>query len=308
MATRSQQLPRWIGWDGNNLFRRQAANKGLSQLRYKGRATGAIHGTVKSIIEMCVKYKPRAIVVVFDGSGARKEKQKIYSEYKSQRMSSMDDGLYQQMMVIRDILLAAGVCVLQKAGVDGDDALGALVRHLPEYSKLIVSNDKDFLQCVDARCRTLRYRGEGPEIWTPRTVKQHYGVRPNQFADYLALCGDGVDNIPGLKNCGPKTAVPWLEKYGSLKNIIRSSDALGDRWRRQIQSQQHELKKFQRLTTLDTSVISDVAMQGIRKRMIPGAYSNELQALCADNGLKWIGSWFAAHPHGIVAATKGLWS
>lgn len=303
----AKNIKKLLIWDGNNLFRRCAGNKGLARLTFKGRPTGAIHGTVKGVLTEIQELKPDECVIVFDGKGARARKQKIYAGYKAQRESSMDESLHHQMMITRDILKAAGLCVLQKDGVDADDAIGALAT-IPNRSVLVSSNDKDFLQLCSGSCSTIRNLGNGPEIWDQYTVRKRFGVNPNQIADYLALCGDGIDGIPGLKGCGPVNAVQFLNEYGTIKDIVKNRKHLGPRWSKAIASQIDDLKLFYRLTLLDTSVISPTAMETILPRLVPGKYSPELKALCELHGLTWLQKWFLSHRPTVLSSTRGLWS
>ena len=293
-------------WDGNNLFRRNAGNKGLANLKFNGRTTGAIHGTIKSIVTDIQTYKPDECAVVFDGNGAKSRKQRIYAGYKANRSSSMDDDLQQQLNITIDILRAAGICTLQKAGIDADDAIGALAS-IPKRSVLIMSADKDFLQLVSPTCSQIRIRGEGPELWTEQTVKDKMQVYPSQISDYLALCGDAVDGIPGLRGCGPKNAIQLLKDWDCLEKIIRHYYELPPKWKYAVEIQRDELRTFHRLTKLDTSVISATAMASIIPRLTPQKYSNDLSKHCEMNGLVWLQKWFLSHRPLVTASPRGLW-
>lgn len=302
----AKKLTKLMVWDGNNLFRRSAGNKGLARLTFKGKPTGAIHGTVKAVLTDIQMYKPDECAIVFDGSGARASKQKIYAGYKAQRASSMDESLHHQMIITRDILRAAGLCVLQKPGVDADDAIGCLT-NLPNRSILIGSNDKDFLQQVSETCSQIRNLGNGPELWNLAKLREAWQLEPNQVADYLALCGDGVDGIPGLKGCGPKNALEMLHEWGSLRSIVENRAQLPERWHKAVEKQRKQLKVFYSLTKLDTSVITDSAMQTILPRLIPGKYSPDLKAICETHGLTWLNKWFLSHRPSVLSSARGLW-
>jgi DNA polymerase I len=301
------EIKKLMIWDGNNVFRRVAGFKGLARLSYNGRLTGAIHGTIKSIVSDIETYRPDECAIVFDGAGARISKQKIYAGYKAHRVSSMPDELHHQMIAVRDILKAAGLCVLQKSGVDADDAIGALAQ-LPKRSTLINSNDKDFLQSVTTSCSQIRNLGQGPELWDVEKVLRRWNIRPDQVADYLALCGDSVDGIPGLAGCGPVTARELLGQYESLQGIVKNRNVLPEKWKKAVNKQKDELHAFYRLTKLDTSVISDNALQTIIPRLRPKEYSKELIPLCTSNGLVWIQKWFASHRPTVVSRAQGLWT
>lgn len=293
--------------DGNNVFRRQAANPKLARLTFKGQTTGAIHGTVKSILSDITTYRPDGVVVVFDGQGARAEKQKQYAGYKANRMSSMTDDLHQQMVITIDILKHAGILVMQKAGVDADDVIGALAT-IPGWTKLIRSNDKDFFSTLGPTCRQIRMTDSGDVIWTAAKLLAEWGIKPSQVPDYLALKGDGIDGIPGLKNCGSVGAVKLLKQYKCLKNIVQQRAELPDKLRKQVEEQKSELRTFLRLTRLDTTVVTAKAMATIVPRLKPSPYSKGLLDLCQRNGLQWLSTWFTAHSPTVVSQTAGVFS
>ena len=298
-------------FDGNNHFRRLASVKAYQFMSFNGKPTGAMAGTLKHVLMQIQKFQPDEVCVVFDGAGAKTVKQKQYAGYKAQRMSTMDDGLYMQMIATRDILRALGLCVLQKDGVDGDDCVGALAE-LPNRSVLIDSNDKDFLQELTDSCSQIRRHESVETLWTVDRVIQHFGVRPSQFADYLALVGDGVDGIPGLRQCGPQEAVKLLTQYGSLDNVLKavkkSPHQFNEKLLARIRAQYDQLLVFQKLTRLDTSVISDKAMQLIVPRLTPKNYSNDLKALLDSHGLNWVRSWVKIHKPNVRSKAAGLWS
>jgi 5'-3' exonuclease len=258
-------------------------------------------------------YKPTECAVVFDGAGAKAVKQKIYAGYKASRASSLDDNLHQQFVVVKSLLCAAGIYVLHKDQVDADDAIGALasLRHdrSQPRSVLIQSNDKDFGSLTDPRCSTIRNRGMGPEIWTQAEFEAHFGVKSNQIADYLALCGDSVDGIPGLYKCGPVAAQELLGRYRSVEEIVSSWKTLDEPWRGRVKKQAKELLAFKKLTTLDETIIpKDALRKVIVPKLTPQPYERNLQELCLQNGLVWVNNWFQAHPQRVVASIKGLWA
>lgn len=289
------------------MFRRQAANPKLARLSYRGQTTGAIHGTVKSILSDLVTYKPDGIVVVFDGKGARAEKQKIYAGFKANRMSSMTDDLHQQLLITVDILRHAGILVMHKPGVDADDVIGALAS-IDGWMKLIRSNDKDFFSTLGPTCRQLRMTDAGDVVWTAAKLIKEWGIKPSQVPDYLALKGDGVDGIPGLRNCGSVGAVKLLAEYGCLKNIVQRRAELPEKLRKQVEAQKDELRTFLHLTRLDKSVVSAKAMTTLLPRLKPSPYSKELLDLCQSNGLQWLSTWFSAHSPTVLSQTAGVFS
>lgn len=306
------KFTRLMIWDGNNELRRSAGSKGLARLSYNGRPTGALHGTLKAVLSDIDMFKPDECCVVFDGSGSRASKQKMYSGYKAHRASSMEDYVGDQLEASKIILRAAGIYVIHKKGVDADDAIAAIasLRHNKRAprSVLIKSTDKDFTSLVDDRLSIIRNRGMGPEVWNKAVVEEHYGVRADQMADYLALCGDSVDGIPGLSKCGAVNAVALLSEYDSVENLVKMAHTLPPRWKKAVRVQSKELLIFKKLTTLDASVIPKQVLDNlVVPKLTPARYDPSLATLCKDQGLVWASQWFNNHRVSVTSSVQGLW-
>ncbi|MFL2505372.1 MAG: DNA polymerase I [Candidatus Azotimanducaceae bacterium] len=203
--------------DGSSyLFRAYHALPDL--ISSKGQPTGAIKGTVSMIRRLMSDYPDSEIVVVFDAKG-KTFRNEIYSEYKANR-PPMPEDLKSQISKIQEIILLMGLPMLSMSGVEADDVLGTLAAQASErnFDTLISTMDKDLAQLVSPSVTLLNTMTGN--ILDEAGVKKKFGVRPNQMIDYLALVGDSADNIPGVPKCGPKTAVKWLEHYGSLENLL----------------------------------------------------------------------------------------
>ena len=292
-----------VCWDGNNLFRRMAGTPGLNKLSVNGRLTGALHGTVKAVLQDIETLKPDECLIAFDGAKASDEKRKIHSAYKANRDKSAMIPLMEQFDACITLLRAMGLQVVHRPKLDSDDVLGAACK-LPDRRVIICSNDKDMLQCV---CKTVRVARAPGQIWKSADVFAHFGVKPKQVAAYLALAGDAVDGIAGLPGCGPKTAAALLQEWGTLKNLV--NNAHKTTWHSKIVAHRSELAKFYRLTKLDTACLTQQEWKRLEPTLKPGAYDMPtIEHLTSVNRLVWIADWIARHPKGLLSKKQTLWN
>ena len=184
----------------------------------KGEATGAIYGVVNMLKSLIKQYDPSHMVVVFDAKG-KTFRNDMYSEYKANR-PPMPDDLRTQIAPLHSIIKAMGFPLISIEGVEADDVIGTFARIASEQQRhvLVSTGDKDMAQLVNEHVTLINTMTDS--ISDPDTVVEKFGVGPELIIDYLALMGDKVDNIPGVEGCGPKTAVKWLQKYGSLQGVI----------------------------------------------------------------------------------------
>jgi DNA polymerase I len=182
----------------------------------KGQNTGAIFGLVNTMLKMIEKYNIRNILVSFD----QKEKtfrHKLDESYKANRPPAPDD-LVSQIDPIRQFFQAVNIREISVVGYEADDVLATLAENFKQdYEVFIVSGDKDFSQLVDDKVKL--YDPFKEKVTSVEDVIAKYGLKPEQFIDYLAICGDSADNIPGVRGLGPKGAAKLLSEYGTLENI-----------------------------------------------------------------------------------------
>jgi DNA polymerase-1 len=188
----------------------------------KGFPTGAIYGVINMLRRLIADYQPTQIVVVFD-SKEKTFREALYEKYKANR-SAMPDDLIPQVKPVQDIIQALGIPLLIEHGVEADDVIGTLAKEAEQQglSVVISTGDKDFAQLVNEHITLVNTMTDS--ILNPETVKQKFGIPPELIIDYLALVGDSVDNIPGVPQVGPKTAVKWLIEYGNLDAIITQAN------------------------------------------------------------------------------------
>ncbi|HPQ95181.1 MAG: DNA polymerase I [Thiothrix sp.] len=186
----------------------------------KGEPTGAMHGVLNMLDKLRKDYEPEHMAVIFDAPG-KTFRDALYPQYKANR-PSMPDDLRSQIEPLLTIIRAQGYPLLIIEGVEADDVIGTLASRHPG-PVLISTGDKDMAQLVNEHVHLINTMSD--TYADIDGVKEKYGVAPEQIRDYLALVGDTVDNVPGVDKVGPKTAVKWLEQYGSLAGIMAHADA-----------------------------------------------------------------------------------
>lgn len=195
-----------------------------SLMNTKGHLTGAIYGVINMLRKLLNDYQPEYIAVVFDAKG-KTFRDDLYEKYKANR-KAMPTELVDQIEPIHQIIEAMGIPILMIEGVEADDVIGTLaIEAVKEGMPVLISTgDKDLAQLVNKHV-TLMNTMTGTEL-NPQTVTEKFGIPAERIIDYLTLVGDSVDNIPGVPQVGPKTAVKWLLEYGSLDNIISHADKI----------------------------------------------------------------------------------
>lgn len=218
----------------------------------KGQPTGAVYGVANMIKRLIKDYQPSQIAVVFDAKG-KTFRDEWYPEYKAHR-APMPPDLSNQFKPLIEILEAMGLPLLIIDGVEADDVIGTLARLATEQKQdvLISTGDKDFAQLVNEHVTLINTMSN--QILNIDSVKEKFGVSPEQIIDYLTLVGDSVDNIPGVTKCGPKTAVKWLEQYNTLDNLIANSSAITGKIGEYLQESLPHLPLSKKLVTIKTDL------------------------------------------------------
>ncbi len=190
----------------------------------KGEPTGAVYGVANMLRRLLNDYDPAHVAVVFDAKG-KTFRDEMFPEYKAHR-PPMPDELRRQIAPIHAIVRAMGLPLLSIDGVEADDVIGTLAKQAEEQGmKVLVSTgDKDMAQLVNEHVTLVNTMTE--TVMDPQGVVEKFGIPPDQIIDYLTLIGDTVDNVPGVPKVGPKTAVKWLEKFGSLDAIMAHADEI----------------------------------------------------------------------------------
>jgi DNA polymerase-1 len=217
-------MPTLLLVDGSSYLYR--AFHALPDLRNAaGEPTGAIRGVLSMLRVLETDYKSEYRAVVFDAKG-KTFRDDWYPEYKAHR-PSMPEDLVAQIEPLHECIRAAGWPLLMVDGVEADDVIGTLSRQAAEagIDCVISTGDKDLTQLVNPRVRLVNTMSN--EVLDEAGVKVKFGVPPERIIDYLALVGDTSDGIPGVPKVGPKTAVKWLEAWGSLDAIVAHAAEIG---------------------------------------------------------------------------------
>lgn len=221
MTTNSENL--LILVDGSSyLYRAFHALPSLTNSH--GQPTGAVYGVVSMIRKLMTDYQPQHIAIVFDAKG-KTFRDDLFEEYKAHR-PPMPDDLIAQIEPLHEIITAMGLPLLIIDGVEADDVIGTLTHQAMHKNMhtLISTGDKDIAQLVNNKVTLVNTMTNS--TLDPQGVIDKFGIPANLIVDYLSLMGDTVDNIPGVPNVGPKTAVKWLQEYGSLDNIIANANKI----------------------------------------------------------------------------------
>lgn len=213
--------------DGNSLMHRAFHAVPPTMNAPDGRPTNAIFGFLNMFLKMIDAFNPDGVVVAFD-KGKPRVRMEMLPQYKAQR-PPMDPDLHAQFPMIKELLAALNVPILQSEGWEGDDILGTMAR-LGEQAgcdMLLVTGDRDMYQLVTEHVNVVSTRKglSDVTIMTPESVDDLYhGITPALVPDFYGLKGDTSDNIPGVPGIGPKKASALIAQYGSLDEVIAHAD------------------------------------------------------------------------------------
>lgn len=213
--------------DGNSLMHRAFHAVPPTMNAPDGHPTNAIFGFLNMFLKMIDAFNPDGVVVAFD-KGKPRVRMEMLPQYKAQR-PPMDPDLHAQFPMIKELLTALNVPILQSEGWEGDDILGTMARLGEEAGcdMLLVTGDRDMYQLVTEHVNVVSTRKglSDVAIMTPESVDDLYhGITPALVPDFYGLKGDTSDNIPGVPGIGPKKASALIAQYGSLDEVIAHAD------------------------------------------------------------------------------------
>lgn len=214
--------------------------------------TGAVYGVVNMLRRLLKDYEPELMAVVFDAKG-KTFRDELFEEYKSHR-PPMPDEMRSQIEPLHQTVQAMGMPMLIIDGVEADDVIGTLATQARQkgISTIISTGDKDMAQLVDDKV-TLINTMTNTKLDHAGVIEK-FGIPPENIIDYLALVGDSSDNIPGVPKVGPKTAVKWLQQYGSLDEIIARADEIKGKVGESLRENLEQLKLSRLLATIKCDV------------------------------------------------------
>ncbi len=241
-----------------------------------GKFTSTIYGLSRVLIKIMTEMKPDYLVVAME-SRTPTFRHERYAQYKATR-EKMPDDLREQLPIVEELIEVLGITPAQMDGFEADDVIGTLCRIGSEkdYDVKVITGDKDLLQLVDGNVRVMMSKKGITEMveFDREMVKQEMGVYPGQVPDKKGLEGDSSDNIPGVPGVGPKTAVPLIEKYGSLEKLYESLDEIERKTVRAKLEDNREMAFFSKeLATIERKVpletgIEDYRLTGIDEQKL----------------------------------------
>ena len=247
--------------DGSSyIFRAYYAIRRLSTS--KGFPTNAVYGFASMIFKFLKDYKPAYLGIVFDAKGDT-FRNEMYPLYKANRGAPPED-LVPQFDKIFEVVDAFNIPQFRMEGFEADDIMGTIAR---DYERrgidvVLVTGDKDFTQLVSDKV-TLLDTMKNKETLT-KDVIEKYGVPPDRVTDVFALMGDQVDNIPGVKGIGEKTAIGLIKSFGSLDNLLQNLDDLAEKQRTLITEKKGDALLSKELVTIKTDIDLDMELDKFR--------------------------------------------
>ncbi len=223
----------------------------------KGRNTNAQFGFTNTIIELLTNQKPTHMAVCFD-THAPTERHTDFADYKANRQETPEDIL-SAVPDIKRIIEGLNIPVIALDGYEADDVIGALAKKAEKegYEVYMVTPDKDYGQLVSENIKIYKppYQGGKFEILGPKEVCEKWDIENvNQVIDILGLMGDAVDNIPGIKGVGEKTAAKLIKEYGSLENILKNADNIKGSIGEKVRAGKEMAIMSKKLATIITNV------------------------------------------------------
>ena len=236
------------------------------RINSKGLNTSAIMGFLNTLNEVLTKEKPTHIGVAFDPHGPT-FRSEAFPEYKAQREETPED-IRKAVPIIKDLLKAYRIPILQVDGYEADDVIGTLATKsgAQGIETYMLTPDKDYGQLVSDKVFIYRPRhGGGYETMGPREVCEKYGIPSTQAViDLLALMGDSADNFPGCPGVGEKTAVKLINEFGSINSLIERSSEIKGKLREKVEEHVEDIKMSYFLATIKTDVPIELDLENLK--------------------------------------------
>ena len=236
------------------------------RINSKGLNTSAIIGFCNTLNEVLQKEQPTHIGVAFDPHGPT-FRSEAFPEYKAQREETPED-IRKAVPIIKDILKAYNIPILQVDGYEADDVIGTLAKKADSIGvqTYMLTPDKDYGQLVTENVKIYRPRhGGGYEVMGPKEVTEKYGITtPLQVIDLLALMGDSADNFPGCPGVGEKTATKLISDFGDVKSLIARSNEIKGKLREKVEEHVKDIEMSYFLATIKTDVPVELNMDALK--------------------------------------------
>ena len=246
------------------IFRAYYALIRTPRINSKGENTSAILGFINTLEDILKSMNPDYIAIAFDPAGPT-FRHEVYPEYKAQREATPED-IRRSVPIIKEVIRAYNIPILEVMGYEADDVIGTVAKHAAAegLDVRMVTPDKDYAQLVEEHILMCRpgSGAKGMEILGPAEVCEKYGLTsPLQVIDYLALTGDTADNVPGCPGVGEKTATKLIQEFGSVENLLASTDLLKGAMQKKVVENAEKISFSKFLVTIKTDVPMDIDLE-----------------------------------------------
>lgn len=216
--------------DGSNLLFQMFYGMPARIVNKDGKAIQGTLGFVGALLKIIRRVEPTHVVVLFDGE-YQNERVSINSDYKANRIDYSEvpeeENPFSQLVDVYRALTFMGIKYAETTTCEVDDLIAGYALNIEDDMEIVISSfDSDFFQLITDRITVLRYRGDKTVICTHGYIKEKFGIRPEQYADFKSLTGDTADNIKGADKVGLKTAASLINEFGTLENIIANAEKI----------------------------------------------------------------------------------
>lgn len=246
--------------DGNSLINRAYYAVQRPMITKDGIYTQGIYGFINMLNKIRTEYESGYMAVAFDMK-APTFRHKEYPEYKAGR-KKMPPELAMQLPLLKDVLKAMNIKILEKEGYEADDIIGTIAKQAEsvDMEAIIITGDKDELQLATDKTKVIITRKGVSEFeaFDRAAFFEKYGFEPEVFIDFKGMMGDQSDNIPGIPGVGEKTALKFMKQYGNLENFLEHRDELKGKMKEKVCANVDIAIMSKRLATIDVNVPMDV--------------------------------------------------
>jgi DNA polymerase I len=266
-----------------------------------GEPVKAVYVFTQLLLSILLKERPDYLAVAFDVSDATTKRKAWFPEYKEHREAAPED-LAPQFRRVREVLQALGVPVFEREGYEADDLIATIARRLQgqDVEVRIASKDKDLHQILTDRVKL--WDPSNGQLIDPDWLREHNGYGPDASVDVQTLTGDTVDNVPGARGVGVKTAAKLIGKYGSVEGVYENLDALSPKLRENLEAHADQVPLTRKLVTLDDDVPLDFDPAGC---VAPAPERGALQPLFDELGFRSLLEQLPEGPTGQASGGTG---
>ena len=274
------------------------------RINSKGLNTSAVMGFLNTLQEVLTKEEPTHLGVAFDPHGPT-FRSEAYPAYKAQREATPED-IKRSVPIIKDILTAWNIPILEVVGYEADDVIGTLATKAGErgIDTYMLTPDKDYGQLVKPHVFIYRPRhGGGYEVMGPEEVKQKYAIPSTEAViDLLALMGDSADNFPGCPGVGEKTAVKLINEFGTVEELIKRTSELKGALQKKVEEHIDDIRLSKFLATIKTDVPIELDMEQLK---VSAPDESALAKLLEELELKSLASKILKKPETKIKPVNG---